>query len=84
MKDRRRNRERWVGALLHTRCPLAVIDGAADPISGAHMVARFREIVGKGHLIELEGIGHYPQVEAPELVLEHYLEWQATFTAPPA
>jgi len=72
MEDRRRHRERWVGALQHARCPLAVIDGAADPVSGAHMVARYRELIGKGYVALLPGIGHYPQVEAPELVLSHY------------
>ncbi len=75
MSERREHRERWVGALVHARCPLAVIDGAADPISGAHMVARYREVVGKGTVVELPGIGHYPQVEAPEAVLEHYLRF---------
>ncbi len=72
MEDRRVNRERWVGAMCDAQCPLAVIDGAVDPVSGAHMVARYREVVGTGYIAELQGIGHYPQVEAPELVLEHY------------
>jgi pimeloyl-ACP methyl ester carboxylesterase len=72
MEDRRVNRERWVGAMCDAQCSLAVIDGAADPVSGAHMVARYREVVGAGYIAELAGIGHYPQVEAPALVLEHY------------
>jgi pimeloyl-ACP methyl ester carboxylesterase len=72
MADRRRHRDRWVSALRDARCPLALIDGSADPVSGAHMVARYRELVGKGYVAELPGIGHYPQVEAPDLVLEHY------------
>jgi hypothetical protein len=41
------------------------------------MVARWREVVGKGHVAELAGIGHYPQVEAPELVLGHYARFLA-------
>lgn len=72
MEDRRVNRERWVGAMCDAQCPLAVIDGSVDPVSGAHMVARYREVVGTGYIAELDGIGHYPQVEAPGLVLEHY------------
>lgn len=75
MRDRREHRERWVGALQQATCPLAVIDGAADPVSGAHMVARYRELVGKGYVAELPGIGHYPQVEAPEQVTEHYFRF---------
>jgi pimeloyl-ACP methyl ester carboxylesterase len=77
MADRRRHRERWVAALRDAACPLALIDGSADPVSGAHMVARYRELVGKGYVAELPGIGHYPQVEAPELVLEHYARFVA-------
>ena len=77
MADRRRHRERWVAALRDARCPLALIDGSADPVSGAHMVARYRELVGKGYVAELPGIGHYPQVEASELVLEHYARFVA-------
>jgi pimeloyl-ACP methyl ester carboxylesterase len=77
MADRRRHRERWVDALRDARCPLAVIDGAADPVSGAHMVARYRELVGRGYVVELPGIGHYPQIEAPGLVLEHYARFLA-------
>jgi pimeloyl-ACP methyl ester carboxylesterase len=60
------------------QCPLAVIDGAVDPVSGAHMVARYREVVGTGYIAELDGIGHYPQVEAPGLVLEHYARFLAS------
>jgi pimeloyl-ACP methyl ester carboxylesterase len=75
--DRIANRERWVDALREARCPLALIDGAADPVSGAHMVARYRELIGKGHVVELARIGHYPQVEAPQLVLRHYAEFLA-------
>lgn len=77
MADRRAHRDRWVGALRHARCPLAVIDGVADPVSGAHMVARWREVVGTGYVAELDGIGHYPQIEAPDQVLRHYFTFLA-------
>jgi pimeloyl-ACP methyl ester carboxylesterase len=78
MADRRRYRERWVDALRDAHCPLALIDGVADPVSGAHMVTRYRELVGKGHIVELAGVGHYPQVEAPDLVLKHYADFLAS------
>jgi pimeloyl-ACP methyl ester carboxylesterase len=69
--ERRQFRERWVDALCNARMPLALVNGSADPVSGAHMVARFREVVGTQHFIrELPGIGHYPQIEAPAAVLE--------------
>lgn len=70
--ERRENRERWVGALQNARVPLKVIDGAVDPISGAHMVERYRELIHDADVTLLEDIGHYPQVEAPEQVLSAY------------
>ncbi|MDX1692479.1 MAG: alpha/beta hydrolase [Ketobacteraceae bacterium] len=73
MKQRRDNRARWVEALKQDRVPTALINGAADPVSGAHMVARYKEVVGPPlMIISLENIGHYPQWEAPEQVHEGY------------
>jgi pimeloyl-ACP methyl ester carboxylesterase len=73
MKERRAHRERWVGALVHATVPLRLVDGLADPISGAHMVARYRQLVPRPDVIELPGVGHYPQLEAPEAVLAAFL-----------
>jgi len=70
MEERKRNRARWVGALTRSPIPMRVIDGAADPVSGAHMVDRYRELVQGADAVLLEGIGHYPQVEAPRAVLD--------------
>lgn len=73
--ERRAHRERWVGALQHTAVPLRFINGPADPVSGAHMAARYRELVPHPDVVLLDGIGHYPQLEAPERVLDAYLEF---------
>jgi len=75
MSERRKLRERWVGALQKSTVPLRVVDGLDDPVSGAHMVARYRELVPNPDVIELAGIGHYPQVEAPDAVLRAFLEF---------
>lgn len=72
MPERRQQRGRWVTAMQATALPMRVIDGATDPISGAHMVARYRELITDADCVLLDGIGHYPQVEAPQQVLEHY------------
>jgi pimeloyl-ACP methyl ester carboxylesterase len=74
--DRRVNRDRWVVAMQSTAVPLRVIDGARDPISGAHMVARYRELIPQPDTVLLEQIGHYPQTEAPDQVLAHYLQFR--------
>jgi pimeloyl-ACP methyl ester carboxylesterase len=76
MLDRRVNRERWVAAMQETTVPLRVIDGALDPISGAHMVTRYHELIESPDTVLLAAIGHYPQTEAPAEVLDHYLQFR--------
>ena len=75
--ERRQQRERWVAAMQRTRVPLRVINGADDPISGVHMVARYRQLIGNADSVLLDGVGHYPHIEAPEAVLRHYLQFRA-------
>jgi pimeloyl-ACP methyl ester carboxylesterase len=80
--ERVQNRERWVGALRDTSLPLVLINGLVDPISGAHMVARFRELIPAARVTELAGIGHYPQIEAPGKVVAAYQEFRAMQIVP--
>lgn len=68
--ERRQYRERWCGALMQTRLPLRFVNGLDDPISGVHMVARYRELIAAADVVELPGIGHYPQIEAPQAVID--------------
>ncbi len=74
--ERRVQRGRWLAAMQRSLVPMRVIDGAVDPVSGAHMVARYQELIAEPDTVLLEGIGHYPQVEAPEQVLAHYLAFR--------
>jgi len=76
MPERRLRRERWVGALQAASVPLKLIDGTDDPVSGAHMVQRYRELIARPDITELPGIGHYPQIEAPREVLAAYLDFR--------
>jgi pimeloyl-ACP methyl ester carboxylesterase len=79
--ERRANRSRWVGALQNTAVPLQLINGNADPVSGAHMVQRYRELVPSPNVTDLPGIGHYPQFEAPEAVLVAFQAFQSGLVA---
>ena len=78
MRDRRQHRQRWVSALQQSTIPLALINGSVDPVSGAHMVARYQTLQCRlDYLAELPLIGHYPQVEAPDQIIEHYTNYLA-------
>ncbi len=72
MTERAKYRERWVGALERTRVPLRFINGLADPVSGAHLVKRFREVLPHTDIIELVEIGHFPHFETPQETLQHF------------
>lgn len=74
MRDRRQHRERWLTVLQKSELPLALINGSLDPVSGEHMVARYQQLGCRlDYLARLPAIGHYPQVEDPASVLQHYL-----------
>ena len=73
MAERVTHRKRWVGALQNTKVPLRFINGSADPISGQHMAKRYRELLPNPDVVELDQIGHFPLIEAPEAVLKHFL-----------
>ncbi len=81
MSERKRYRARWVGATTKARndnIPLRLIDGADDPVSGRHMAQRYAELVPAADVMLLNGIGHYPQLEAPQEVLRGFLGFHDT------
>ncbi len=82
MAERRQHRARWVGALEALDAPLTVLIGMDDPISGAHVAAGCREVFPQAVVVDLPGVGHYPQLEAPDEV-RAALPWQVA-AAPPA
>jgi pimeloyl-ACP methyl ester carboxylesterase len=72
MEQRRRNRSRWVGALVESTVPRRLICGAVDPVSGRHLAERYRELVPDADVVLLEDVGHYPQLEAHDRVVDEY------------
>ncbi len=66
--ERRQNEQRWVAALESVPVPYAFVWGMRDPVSGAHMLERIRARMPHAAYTILEDVGHYPQMEAPELV----------------
>lgn len=64
--DRRVHGPRWTGALEQYDGPLLFVWGPEDPVSGAHVLDRLRERCPRAAFTVLDGVGHYPQLEAPE------------------
>ncbi len=82
MRDRKQHRQRWLEALQKPICPLALINGSVDPVSGSHMVSRYQALNCQlDYLAELVAIGHYPQVEAPLEVTQHYFAFHRQLTS---
>ena len=69
--DREMNRKRWVGALQTTSSPCLFINGLQDPVTGIETVKRYEELIPNPNSIKLDSVGHYPQLENPEVVIYH-------------
>ncbi len=74
--DRIEHRERWVSAVQRTSVPIKLIAGMLDPVSGARMVSRYRELIPNANVTELDQGGHYPHIHVPEQVLGAYLAFR--------
>ena len=75
IEQRKQNRARWVGALTDAKIPIKLICGMSDPVSGDHMLARFEELIANADVTALDNIGHYPQLEAPNKVIDAFLDF---------
>lgn len=76
--QRNQHRERWVGAIINSNIPVKFINGTKDPISGQHMVNRYRELIPNADVTEMSKLGHYPQIENAEAICEVYLQFRKT------
>lgn len=68
IKERRANLKTWEEALEETTIPLHFIWGPEDQISGKHLLDEARRRFQTAQFTELDGISHYPMLEAPEKV----------------
>jgi len=75
------HRARWVGALVESSVPRRLICGAVDPVSGRHLADRYRELVPEPDVVVLEGVGHYPQLEVHDRVVDEYLAFRVRLGA---
>ena len=82
INERVANRDRWVNAISKVQTldknpiPIRLINGPGDPISGKHVVDRYREIINNPDTCLLnDNIGHYPHLEDPENTLKHFFDF---------
>jgi len=66
--ERRIHEDRWVGALVEDDLPKRFVWGPEDPVSGTHVLPTIRERMPDATVHVLDGIGHYPQLEATDRV----------------
>ena len=70
IEERRRDEARFTGAIERHPSPLGVVWGLDDPIAVPVMVERLAEARPDCVVTLLDGVGHYPMVEAPDRFLE--------------
>jgi pimeloyl-ACP methyl ester carboxylesterase len=66
VEERHQHEDRWTGAIESHPAPLDVIWGDLDPIAVWPMVERLVNTRADATVHRLDGVGHYPMVEAPE------------------
>jgi len=66
IEERRRSEQRFTGAIEDHPSALAVVWGVDDPIAVVAMADRLCELRPDALLTRLDGVGHYPMIEAPE------------------
>jgi pimeloyl-ACP methyl ester carboxylesterase len=73
IEDRRREEHRYSGAIERHPSPVGVVWGDRDPVAVAAMATRFTTTRTDAPLVTLDGVGHYPMLEAPERFAEAVL-----------
>lgn len=66
IEDRRAEERRFTGAIESHPSPVGLVWGDRDPVAVHAMALHFLEARPDAPLVTLEGVGHYPMVEAPD------------------
>lgn len=66
--ERDRHHRRWERALVDWAGPLDLVWGLDDPVSGGHVLDSAVELLPRARVTRLDGVGHFPQTEAPGAV----------------
>ena len=66
--ERAQRHRRWEAALAAWQGPLHLVWGLDDPVSGRHVLEQATAELPRAVVTELDGVGHFPQTEAPVAV----------------
>lgn len=66
LNERVRFAPRWHGAVRDWTKPLGFLWATGDPVATTNVLDGLRELRPAADVIELPGIGHYPQIEVPD------------------
>ena len=69
IEERRQHESRFTGAIESDPSPLHIVWGMDDPIAVPSMVDTLLAARPDATVVRLDGVGHYPMVEAPALFL---------------
>ncbi|MDX1670811.1 MAG: alpha/beta hydrolase [Balneolaceae bacterium] len=75
LEERKRYWHRWVGALKQSHLPVLILWGPEDPVAVPAIAEMLHREIPQSNLKWLEGLGHYPQLENPELSAETVLNF---------
>lgn len=78
LDERERYAERWHGAVRDWPKPLSFLWALDDPVATTNVLDGLRELRPAADVVELPGVGHYPQVEVPEVFTRAALSLLAT------
>ncbi|NXR73848.1 MEST protein, partial [Pycnonotus jocosus] len=81
INQRKKHRERWLGALMSTSVPLHLIYGPLDPVNPhPEFLQLYRKVLPMSTVSVLDDhISHYPQLEDPTGFLNAYLNFINSF-----
>ncbi|CDM76779.1 alpha/beta fold hydrolase [Mycobacterium marinum] len=74
LEERERYAQRWHNAVRDWPKPLGFVWGLDDPVATTNVLNGLRELRPNAGVIELPGLGHYPQVEDPKAYTQAALD----------
>lgn len=73
LPERKKFKSRWEETLEKTETPIRFLWGLEDPVSGNNISDQILKRNLQANLLEIQNVGHYPQLEVPELVADEIL-----------